>query len=268
MARMRQHGQLATQARWLWAVVALALVSGCAELPAAAKQQKLDAENAYRNQNYQAATNTLNTLLAQYPDHPESAEAYYLRALCHVKQSNKARATEDAQQCVRLSKQPDLTAKACAMAGELLSESGKSAAAISHFAEALKKLPETPPTDLVRYRYAICLQREGRWAEARQQYTAICKGYPSSSLAEPAKRMLEWPYDYFVVQCGAFRDKAEAAKLVEKIKQSGLKPRIETRSRSGETLQVVCVGQYPRYDQAQEACRAVQRQVKDASIAP
>ncbi|HVP13581.1 MAG TPA: tetratricopeptide repeat protein [Phycisphaerae bacterium] len=269
MARhARMQPTLPAKLQRLLVALALPVLVGCAELPPAAKQQKTDAENAYRSNNYQAAMGTLNDFLKNYPDHPESAEAYYLRALCEEKQSNKMKAAEDAQHCIRLSRDAVLTAKAHAMTATLLYEAGKSAAAIPHFASALKGLPDGPPADLVRYNYGVCLQREGQWKQARMEFAAVPRLFPSSPLAENAKRMNEWPNDFFTIQCGAFRDKPEANKLVDKLKKAGLSPRIEARSRSGETLQMVYVGQYPRYSQAQSALTAVQRQVRDASIAP
>jgi len=243
-------------------------LAGCTEMPPAAKQQLSDAEGAYRQENYPAALSTLNTLLSQYPEYPEAADAYYLRALCYAKQSNKQKAVEDAQHSIRLCKQDDLKAKAHATAATLLWESGKTAAAIHHYAEALKGLPETPPTDLVRFRYGMCLQREGQWRQAREQFTTISQKYAGSGLAEHARRMNEWPVDGFRIQCGAFREPAEANRLAEKLGKAGLAARMESRDRSGETLNTVYVGQYSRYDQAQQALRAVQRQVSDAAIVP
>jgi TolA-binding protein len=249
-------------------LIAAVFLTGCAELPASAKQQKLDAEVAYRNADYRGAVGTLDTFLARYPNHREAAEAYYLRALCHAKQSNKCRAASDAQQCIRVSAQSDLTAKAHAMAGALLYESGKESAALSHFAKALRSLPEEPPTDLVRYRYALCLQHEGHWKEARLEFAAVFQRYPSSTLAAHAKRMYDWPHDYFSIQCGAFREKSGAKKLLRKINSAGLKGRIESRLRSGEVLQMVYVGKYPRHDRAQDALSAVRRQVPGSLIVP
>jgi TolA-binding protein len=269
MARhARKQQGLAGKARWLPAAIVLPILAGCAELPPSAKQQKADAENAYRSQNYQAAMGTLNDFLKQYPDHPESAEAYYLRALCEEKQSSDVKAAEDAQHCIRVSKDPVLSAKAHAMTATLLYESGKTAAALPHYAAALKGLPDTAPADLVRYDYAVCLQREGQWKQARMEFAAVTQRFPGSPLAENAKRMNEWPNDFFSVQCGAFREKSEADKLVATLKKAGLSARAESRSRSGESLQMVFVGQYPRYSQAQNALTTVQRQVRDASIAP
>lgn len=248
--------------------LAVAMTAGCAKLPPSAIQQKLDAEVAYRNNNYHAATDTLDAFLGRYPDHPDSAEAYYLRALCRAQQSNKYGASTDAQHCIRLSGHSGLTAKAHAMTATLLYETGKEAAALPHYAEALKGLADEPPTDIVRYRYALCLQHQGRWREARLEFAAVFQRYPQSDCAPHARRMYEWPHDAFSIQCGAFRDKGKAEQLTQELKRAGLSARTESRTRSNELLQFVYVGRYAHYDQAQDALRTVRRHVLDAIIRP
>lgn len=251
------------------ATLAIAFVSsGCAELPASAKQQKLDAEVAYRERNFSRAEATLNDFLTQYPNHVESADAYYLRALCHTEQSHKYRAVADVNNCIRLSRDADLAAKAHAMAGALLFEQGKFNDAATHFAAALPRLPETPPTDLVRYRYALSLQRLGDWSKARLEFAAVFQRYPGSDLAPHARLMYEWPSNHFAIQCGAFRDAAGAEEFKKKLVAKGLSVSVDRRPRAGESLYVVFVGRYPRYDQAEESLREVRRHVPDALIKP
>ncbi len=262
-------GRRLRQRRAFGLVLIVAVMTvGCSKLPPAAIQQKLDAEVAYRNRNYNAATETLDAFLVRYPDHPDSAEAYYLRALCRAQQSNKYGASADAQQCIRLSSHSGLTAKAEAMTATLLFETGKEAAALPHYAKALKGLDDEPPTDLVRYRYAICLQHQGQWRDARLEFAAVYQRYPQSACAPHAKQMYEWPHDAFSIQCGAFRDKHKAEQLTQQLKRAGLSVRIEPRTRSSELLQFVYVGRYTHYDQAQHALRTVRRHVSDAIIRP
>ena len=251
------------------ATLVIACVStGCAELPASAKQQKLDAEIAYRERNFSRAEATLDDFLTQYPNHVESADAYYLRALCHTEQSNKYRAVADINNCIRLSRDAELAAKAHAMAGALLFEQGKFNDAATHFAQALPHLSEAPPTDLGRYRYALSLQRLGEWQKARLEFAAVFQRYPGSDLAPHARLMYEWPNDYFAIQCGAFRDSTGADDLKKKLVGKGLRAAVERRSRAGESLYIVFVGRYPRYDQAEESLREVRRHVPDALIKP
>lgn len=254
--------------RGLLVLMPLAPMTGCADLPPSARQQLIKAYGQYRDQEYSAATATLDVILDEYPRHHESAEGYYLRALCRAARSQKTQATSDALSCVKYSTQKDLTAKAHAMSGSLLFEVGKTSEAIRHYTAALRGLPEKPPTDLVRYRYGLCLQREARWREARLQFAAVFQRYPSSNLAEHARRMYDWPHDHYSVQCGAFREKDGATKLVATLKKAGLRARVESFSRSGELLYMVYTGRYPMYGQAKDALGTVKQHVPDALIVP
>lgn len=258
--------------RWigprLHAVFALPLVAGCTELPYGAKQELNKAGEDYRSQDYRGAQAKLDGILSTYHQYTGAAEAYYLRALVHVKQSNKGGALADADRCIALSQDSSLRAQAAAMAGTLSFEMGDETKALDYFVKALKGLPEKPPADLVRYRYAVCLQHQGRWAEARREFATLLQLYPQSDLTANARRMYEWRGDYFALQCGAYLDQKSAAKQMQKLRKAGLSARIENQTRLGKPLYLVFVGQYPKYDAAQEALRALRAKVPNAVIAP
>lgn len=241
---------------------------GCATPTPDAIKQVSEAEKDYRNQNFQSAEVRLNRFIKQYPNAPESAEAYYLRSLCGTRRSNKVMAEADARQCVKLSRDKRLSAKAHATIATLCFETNRNADAIEHFGIALANLPDKPPADLLRFRYAICLQREGRWRESKAEFNAVANRYPGSDIAPVAQRMLEWPHDSFAIQCGAFRDKAAAGKLERKMKVVGLKAWTEKRSRSGEVLYTVYAGNYTNYAMARDALPGVQRSAPGAHIVP
>lgn len=246
----------------------LPLVAGCTELPLHAKQQVSAAQEDYIHRRLPAARSKLDDVLTTFGNYTGAAEAFYLRAKIHAESSGKVAALRDAKRCIELSQDPNLTAKAHAMAGTLQYESGAQAAAIPHFATALERLPERPPNDLIRYRYAVSLQHEGRWSEARREFAILVQRYPSGDLAEHARRMLAWPGDYFSIQCGAYHDRLGAESLASKMRMHGLSVRIEPRTRSGKTLQTVLVGQYPTHRAAQAALASVRKHVSGAVIAP
>lgn len=258
--------------RWIvprWhAVLTLPFVAGCVELPAPAKRELSKAGEDYRRRDYHGAQAKLDGILATYHSYAGAADAYYLRALCQVGLSNKAAALSDAERCIALSQDKKLTAEANAMAGALKFESGREGEALGHFAQALKYLPEKPPADLVRYRYAICLQHQGRWSEARREFGTLLQRYPGGDLYESARRMSDWKGDYFAIQCGAYQDSSSAATQMRKLKKMGLPARVDAQSRSGKTLYCVYVGQYPNFDAAQEALRTIRGKVSGAVIAP
>lgn len=262
------HGLLrGWRRRAIWILATSAPWTGCAGLPESGRQQLLAAYGRYRDKDFQGARAVLDVYLDVYPARHESAEAYYLRALCHAQTSQRDRATGDARSCIRYAREPDLRTKAHAMAGSLLFEAGNTSEALRHYAAAMR-MPERPPKDLLRFRYGVCLQREGRWRQARLEFAAVFQRYPDSNLAGRARRAYDWPHDYFSIQCGAFRDKAGGRELVDKLKRGGMKVRLETRPRRGEMLYMVYSGRYPMYEQAQTALRRAQRPIPDAVIVP
>ncbi len=250
----------------VWACLVAA--TGCAGPDKAAMNQVIEAERDYRNKRYRPAETKLNRYLRRYPDDPESAEAYCLRALCNVQLSHKRRAESDARRCIELSRHDDLTANAHATIATLLYESNQTREALMHFEWALRGLPDKPPADLLRYRYALSLQREARWRQARLEFASLMRRYPGGTMAQHAQRMMDWPHDYYAIQCGAFRDRASASTFVSRLKRSGLSGTVESRARLGESLFTVYVGQYRRYAEALDALRSVRRQVKDAFVTP
>ncbi|RIK63789.1 MAG: hypothetical protein DCC65_15215 [Planctomycetota bacterium] len=250
------------------AVLVLPFVAGCTELPLHAKQEVSQAQEDYLDRKLPAARARLDNVLNTFGDYTGAAEAYYLRAKINAETSNKSAALRDAQRCIELSQDRELTSKAHAMAGTLQFETGATAAAIPHLEAALTRMPERPPADLIRYRYGVCLQHEGRWSEARREFSTLVQQYPAGDLAERARRMLEWPGDHFAIQCGAFHDRSSAESQISALRHSGLSPRIEPRSRSGKTLQTVLVGQFRTYSAARSALPSVKKVVSGAVIAP
>ena len=255
-------------------------LAGCVSIPTVAWERLNAARQDYDQRAYRVATGKVDSALEKYVNRGGSAgtvprgaeafaaEAYYLRSLCGTKTFKKVRAEADARQCLKLSKNAALTARAHANLATLLYEANRIREALPHFAEALKGLPDRPPTDLMRYRYGLSLQRENRWKEARVQFATVYQQYPTGASAQHAKRLYEWPHDFYSIQCGAFRDKNKAAKLERKLRRAGLRSKVESRPRSGEVLHVVYVGRYPRYDGARDSLRSVQRVVSDALVVP
>lgn len=250
------------------ALLVLWPLAGCVELPASARVRLNEAKANYDRHAYRAAVARLDDTLSQYPDHPDSAEAYYLRSLCHTKLSNKVRAESDARRCLELSKQPDLTANAHATLAILMYESNRTREALPHFAEALRSSQPRTNEDVLRYKYGLCLQREGRWKEARLEFAAVFQRFPNGTAAQHARRLYNWPHPFYSIQCGVFRRQADAEKLRSQLQRWGFRGRVESMTRTGELVHAVYVGQYSRYGQARDALPAVQRKIRDAFVVP
>lgn len=241
---------------------------GCMQLPYTELVKLNQAKQDYQKKDYNAATAKLDKIVKNYPQNPGSAEAYYVRSLCHTRMSNKAQAESDARKCLKLSRDPDLTADAHATMATLLYESDRTREAMSHFSEAFKNERGRSNEDVLIYRYALCLQREGQWKEARIQFQQVYEQFPNTTSAQHAKRLYDWRHDYYSIQCGAYRDQDAASMQNRRLQRAGLRSRVERQRRRGELLHTVYVGKYTRYGQAKDALPSVRRQVPDAFVIP
>ena len=240
----------------------------CAELPPTAWNELGEAQKEYTANRYNAAAARLDKVLQDYPAAGGSDQAYYLRCLCRAKLGQAEDAKADALACIKCASQADLKAKAQVSLADLLFEQGRLEEALPYFAAGVGRLPAKGSLDLVHYRYGMCLQREGRWREAKTEFAAVCNGYPSSQLAEPARHAADWPHEFFSIQCGAYRDQAGANKLQDELSKTGLPARVEKVRRNAEELYTVYVGRYPQYSKAQEALGSVQRKTPGAQVVP
>lgn len=246
----------------------LAATQGCTELPPGEWERLNQAKAACQRHDYRAAMPTLDDILSKYPNANGAADAYFLRSLCHGYLSNKVQAEADARSCIEKSKSPALTADAHATLAVLLLEANRSPEALTHFDQAFQGGPPRPNEDLLRYRYGLCLQREGRWKEAQDAFSAVLKLNPGGGAANHARRAHEWRNEFYSIQCGAFRDAGGADQLKTRLAKLGLKSWVAPHSRAGEPLHTVFVGRYSRYDEARDAVAEVQRHAAGAFIVP
>jgi tetratricopeptide (TPR) repeat protein len=226
------------------------------------------AESDFRNHRFKEADEKLTAFLRDFPDCHESAEAYCLRSLCNVELKRRAKAESDAQTCVKLAQDSTVKANAHATLATLLYEDGKTDQALDHYSAALKVLPDKPPADLLRYRFGICLQRAGRWQDARREFASVYQRYPNSDLAPHARRLYGWSVDGYAIQAGAFRESDAASDLNQQLRRVGLPSRVDRVARSGEWLHTVYVGNYTTYREATSALPVVRRVVRDAFVMP
>jgi len=251
---------------WLVLLVGLA---GCVQLPPEGRRRLIEADRQYEQGHYRTARDALSGLIQAYPDRAEIAEAYYVRGLCHLKLNRRTAAREDFEQALRRSNRQDLTARVHACLGSLAYEQGDFAQAIDHYQQAIPDLPDKPPLDEVLYRLGVSLQRVGRWDDARAAFSKLFWKFPGSRIEPDARRRFRWPYEYFVIQCGAFERLRGAEDLMRQLSQKGLRHtqwRLETRR--SKVIYVVQVGRYKDYAAAKADLPTVRRIVSDAFIAP
>ncbi len=263
-------GQAAATAPMLRvSVLALLLTGvGCTQFPEPARRSIIEGTRAYEGRQYAAAAVTLDAVIRDHPTAPESAEAFYVLALCRIRQGRLADARSDLDRCLDLSVRPDLTARAWATRGAVEYDAGAWDRAAEMYEKALRDLPERPPTDLVRYRCGTALQRLGRWDDARGMYAALLHHYPDSPHAADARRRFSWNRSYFAIQCGAFASESQADALLGKIRSVLPDTRRESEARFDRPMFLVYAGRYPTYAEAERGLPQVRKHVPGAFIVP
>ena len=114
----------------------------------------------------------------------------------------------------------------------------------------------------------MCLERSGRWAEARAPYQRIVDQFPARGLAAAAQRRLQINADHFAVQCGVFSQRKNAESLMIDLERQGLAARIRQEPRRGVPMHVVLVGHYATYEQALQELARVKGYVPKAVLWP
>jgi tetratricopeptide (TPR) repeat protein len=266
--RMASSPRVRNRRTKLLAVLVVAAGSGCTQLPPHMRQELTDADREYVQGDLTGATRRLDAIIQQYPIAVETAEAHYLRALCRIKQGRPGDAMADLQQCVKLSQRGELTGKASAALGGLQQDAGQWGLAADSYQKALQNLPNKPPADEVLLRRGMCLQREGRWNEAREAFSTLINRHPSSAFIEDARRRFSWKFTFFSIQCGAFTRPSQADGLVRKLKSALSEAWVEPEARYGRPMYVVYAGKYGSYAQADAGLRAARKVTPEAFIVP
>jgi tetratricopeptide (TPR) repeat protein len=249
-------------------VITIALMSGCVALPETARNEIVQADRDYAAGDYRSARGRLDRVIDDYPRRAETAEAYYIRGLCHARLERRSDAVVDMTRCIELSRRNDLSARARTTLGGIAFDLGRYDEAKRHFAQAVDELPPEPPADEAYYEYGVALQREGDWEEAAIQFSRLLHHFPSSRHADDARRRFNWRNPFFSIQCGVFGEDSSADELVRNLANHRLTARVEKEARGGRTFSVVYLGRYRTHALAQSALATVRRHISDALVVP
>jgi tetratricopeptide (TPR) repeat protein len=255
------------RARYITApLVALAALAGCNAVTDQQMTLLADGQRAYAQGQYTLAVRQLTRFVNDVPSRGETAQALYVRALSHTKLQHRGPAYTDLQRALDLPANNETQWRVHALLGSLYFDDGHWETAHRHYAAAAAGMPAAPPLDMVLYRHGQCLERLGRWSEARSAFNRAARQFPNTECGRLARRRLELQASCFAIQCGSFGDQANAGKLAARLQASGLSAWV--RQDPGRGRFVVLVGRYPTYADAKQALGQVRGQVSDAVIWP
>lgn len=241
---------------------------GCASLPAAERQQLIEACRQYNQGELGPATATCDRLIRDFGNTSEIAEAYYVRGLCRFISQQPQAAGEDFERGISISRRVDLTARCRAGLAAVAFQSGDWERAADLYEESIGQLPDVPPTDAVLFTAGVSMQRAGRWQRSAFPFARILNRFRNRPIAADARRMAAWRYPYYSIQLGAYRDAESAKNASHEFRQQGFDATYEFQPRDGQSLWIVMAGRYRTYSDAQSALTGARSRQPEAFIIP
>lgn len=248
-------------------VLPLFILAGCGPSPAA-RALLADGQSAYDRRDYDDAVRKLSDFLKEAGHAPEARRALYIRGCAHAAAGRRTQARSDFSRAAAAAGDPDVAWRAQVALGSLQFEDADWSAAADAFAAAADHMPRNPPLDLVLYRLGQCRQRIELWPAAQSAFKRLASEFPRSPHAEQARRMLALAPACFSIQCGAFTRQKNAEELRAKLAAAGLSARVEPELRGADSVQVVWVGKYAKYDAAARELPKVRAVASDALVWP
>ncbi len=252
--------------RWtLWIVIAVAGAPlGCADPARSGVATLLEqARGSYERQQYASAVTRLDQLLGQNPKEPETTAALYLRGISQARLGRRAAAYADLRNAVSRGGDPDAVWRSYVVLGTLAFEDESWSDAGQYLRAAATRMPNATPKDTVLARLAMCHERTGRWSEVRPVCQQIVTSFGAGPHAEWARRRTQLGATHFAVQCGAFTQRKNAEALQTNLARRGFDAYIRSEPRARGSLDVVLVGRYASYAEAQRQLQLIRSTAAD-----
>lgn len=252
----------------IWATAAALSAAGCTSLPAAQKDALVQASQLYERGDLAGATSRLDRIIGEYPKAIEIAEAHYLRGLCRSRAGQLPAAGGDFETAIARSQREDLTRSAQASLASVAYRQADWARAADYYDQALKTMPDEPPTDEIALAAGMAMQRAGRWRDAALQFGRVLRAFKNRPVAAAAARLAAWPNEYFTIQLAVYSTADAGAQAVQPFKTRGLDASVQSMHREGRILWVVTTGRYPTYNEALAALNRIRQTEPQAVILP
>jgi tetratricopeptide (TPR) repeat protein len=242
---------------------------GCATTPTHQVRWLRAGEDAFRARDYAAADRTLSMLLEDCEDRGQIKRALYVRGMARARLNRRPAAYADLKRAVELtSSEPYFGWQPYAVLGVLYFEDGNWALAADAFRSAVSRMPHVPPRDALQFRLGLCYERTGRWAEALDEFGEITEDFPRGQYAGLARQRVARQASQFAVQCGVFRQVANARRLMAELRAGGLQPYLRSERRDGQPIHIVMEGPYQSYERARQGLARVLGYVPKAVLWP
>jgi tetratricopeptide (TPR) repeat protein len=141
--------------------------------------------------------------------------------------------------------------------------------AIHYYKKALATAPEELNCDEIFFNLGTALMRTGNWKEGAQYFQQLIKEYPHSRLTELAQERLSLAPNTFVVQLGKYRNKGNALKEMEELKNGKeIMVLLKQMLIDGEEFWFIWAGSFSSWTAARKAADEIQEKGVDAIVVP
>ena len=193
------------------------------------------------------------------------ADRYYIRGLAREKAGDLGGAKADWLTCLGSKGCAEARGHAALALGDLCYLAGDVDGAQRRYRQCIASVgPKGKASGQAHYRLGHLLQRQGRWAEAREVFGRLVRLFDRSRLASLVRARMYGAA--WTVQAGAFASKRNADALVRRLAQQQLAAVEELSSRDGSVYHIVKIGRYRTYGLAEETLRVVRSTQKNAFI--
>jgi tetratricopeptide (TPR) repeat protein len=236
-------------------LAAAAGIAGCGRpLPPPAAENLHQALTAYEQGDDAAVIDRTSQIIANFSRSPETAEAYYLRALARIRRDDAAGGQQDLQKALALARRDDLAARAHLALGLLADTRGDPNAARQQYVAAVERFACVggccDAHEEALCRLGLLLQTQGEFLEADRYFDRLLHLYCQgrwSALARQQIRGQAW-----TLRAGSFSSLDEARQKREELEKAGREAQVVPVHCPDVSFEVR-VGRYKTYQEAQVA---------------
>jgi tetratricopeptide (TPR) repeat protein len=218
-----------------------------------------DIEKNMLNENYARAITVARRAFDRPLSLTERRRASYLVGICYLKLGNGKRAKEYFNRGLN-DKADTITLDCLVGIADAYYVETQYESAIKRYDYILNKYRKIPDEANITYKLAQCYYRLGQWSKAKSYFKNTRNKYPESFEAEISREILDKNYFYYTVQVGSFGNKANADKLLVRLKRKRYPAYLDATKDEFNTFYRVRVG---RFSEINEAKRYEDRLKKD-----
>jgi TolA-binding protein len=171
----------------------------------------------FNEKNYKEAARGYDSFIAEYPNHPDRAQALYQAGMCYQRLGQNGDAVDRWAALTAIDSTSALAEKAWSRAGDVYFTSGHYAEAQRCYQGLVTHFGESRGVAVALLRIAQCHYNTADYADAVEAYSQVITRYPDHAVAPDAKKGIEQA----LYQLGQRKDgEATLAELVERFPTS------------------------------------------------